>query len=59
MRLALIALTGWLLSGCVLVPVPAPYAYAPPPPRPRVIYAYPVYPVYPHQPYYYRHWHGR
>ncbi len=59
MRLALIALTGWLLGGCVLVPAPAPYAYAPPPPSPRVIYAYPVYPVYPYQPYYYRHWYGR
>jgi len=59
MRLALLAVAGWLLGGCVLVPAPAPYAYAPPPPPPRVIYAYPVYPVYPYQPYYYRHWHGR
>ena len=55
MRLALLAVAGWLLGGCVLVPAPAPYAYAPPPP-PRVIYAYPVYP---YQPYYYRHWYGR
>jgi hypothetical protein len=59
MRVALLALGGWLLGGCVLVPAPAPYAYAPPPPPPRVIYSYPAYPVYPYAPYYYRHWYGR
>jgi len=55
MRLALLAVAGWLLGGCRLITNNMPYAYAPPPP-PRVIYAYPVYP---YQPYYYRHWYGR
>jgi len=56
MRLALLALAGWLLGGRRIVTKKTPYAYAPPPPPPRVIYAYPVYT---YQPYYYRHWYGR